>query len=157
MSQGFLPVRAAEPSQICPDTGDTRPEIVRSRVVLPAPLGPTTNTASPSSMWMDSSSTALANPYRTEMLSTRSSVLLMVTSEVGGDDGLGFGDVFRAAVIDLHAGVKDDDAVGDGKQERQVVVDAHDADAVRRQAADHRREILGLVVAKARAWFVEQQ
>src|SRR6185437_8371092 len=108
-------------------------------------------------MWMDSSSTALARPYRTERLSTRSSASPMVTSEIGGDDGLGLGDVLRAAVVDLHAGVKHDDAVGDGEQERQVVVDAHDADPVGGQAADHRREVLGLVVAKPRAWLVEQQ
>src|SRR6185437_9841760 len=108
-------------------------------------------------MWMDSSSTALARPYRTEMLSTRSSASLMVTSEIGGDDGLGLGDVIRAAVIDLHAGVQHDDAMRDGEQEWQVVVDAHDADAVGGQAADHRREILGLVIAETCAWFVEQQ
>src|SRR6185437_9240263 len=108
-------------------------------------------------MWMDSSSTALARPYRTERLSTRSSVSLMVTSEVGGDNGLGLGDIRRAAVVDLHAGVQYDDPVRDRKQEGQVVVDAHDADAVGRQTADHRREILGLVVAEARARLVEQQ
>src|SRR5580700_1258086 len=51
-------------NRICPASGSTKPAIERKVVVLPQPLGPSSDTSSPSPISMLRSSTAVAAPNR---------------------------------------------------------------------------------------------
>ena len=64
-SQAFLPIRDVPWKDMVPLLGRSSPEMVRSRVVLPAPLGPTTNTDSPLPIWIDRPLRAVEPPKRT--------------------------------------------------------------------------------------------
>ena len=51
-SAGSVPVTVLPAKRICPRSGASSPLIMPNRLVLPAPFGPTTPTASPSSTEM---------------------------------------------------------------------------------------------------------
>src|SRR5687767_11130386 len=46
-----------------PSSGASSPTIIRKRVVLPAPLGPTRPTFSPGLIWNDASTKRICRPY----------------------------------------------------------------------------------------------
>src|SRR5215831_4672302 len=61
---GGSAVMSTPSKRIRPASGSTKPAIERSVVVLPQPLGPSSDTSSPSPISMLRSSTAAAPPYR---------------------------------------------------------------------------------------------
>src|SRR5262249_1960466 len=56
----------------CPASGSTKPATIRRVVVLPQPLGPSSETSSPAATWSDTASTATTPPSNARVTSRSS-------------------------------------------------------------------------------------
>src|ERR1700728_728231 len=118
----------------CPRRGFTRPLIVRSSVVLPAPFAPSTAVIVAVSASTLTPSSAVTPPYPATRPST-ASALLMGDSQVGrGHRGIGLNLGRRSGRDDL-AEVEDGDRVADRHPQVHVMLH-HDHRAVRSELAD---------------------
>src|SRR4051812_10108806 len=115
-----------------PDRGLTSPLMVRSRVVLPAPLAPRTAVMVPSSTLIETPSSARTAPYVVTTSSTESIVTchsraaLDLLAEVGLEHLRVVADLVRCARRDQPAEVEHDDAVADLHDQVHVVLDEQD-------------------------------
>src|SRR3954451_17187481 len=96
---GFV-VTSASPMAIRPASGRSSPAIRRSVVVLPAPVGPSSTTNSPSLMSRSRASTATVSPNALRTPVRRTSAMGDLTLEQRGGQGA------------LAAGVEQDDLAG---------------------------------------------
>lgn len=106
---------------ICPDTGRTKPDIVRSMVLLPAPFAPTRTVSFPFGTTSETFLRAATLPYLQVMLLTSS--MLYAFSEIRFDDvriALNGG---GRAVGDNFSVIQDDDTVGNLHNHRHVMFD----------------------------------
>ena len=60
---GAIPATDCPPMKTSPDSGSSRPDTMRSVVVLPAPVGPKSTTKEPSGMTISKASSAVVDPY----------------------------------------------------------------------------------------------
>ena len=77
---GGTRVTSSPPMRTVPAVGASKPPIIRSRVVLPQPLGPSSEKNSPRRIASDTSSTAVRSPKRllTPTISTLCSPVISV-------------------------------------------------------------------------------
>src|SRR5258708_34959698 len=78
MSSGRRRARFVPPTRILPCRGRTNPLIVRSRVVLPAPLAPSTAVIVPALAEIDTPSSTVTPPYPATISSTASAAALLM-------------------------------------------------------------------------------
>eukprot|EP01022_Parablepharisma_sp_SALTPOND_P029790 TRINITY_DN7457_c0_g2_i1.p1 TRINITY_DN7457_c0_g2~~TRINITY_DN7457_c0_g2_i1.p1 ORF type:complete len:846 (+),score=174.00 TRINITY_DN7457_c0_g2_i1:1174-3711(+) len=114
----------------------TRPATARSRVVLPAPLGPTMLTISPSSTNRLTLLSTMARSQRTVMLSTLSCKGLHLLPDVSLDHLLVGHHLLGGAHGQNLAETQDDDPVHDGHQLGELVLHDHHGRALAVQPAE---------------------
>src|SRR2546425_86640 len=151
---GVSPVMFRPRNRMHPAAGRSNPITDESVVVLPAPLGPSTPTISPSRTSSETPLTAATPPYRVSSPSTLSTTGL--PSEVGFDDTLVGLDLAGRAFGDLLPEVQDGDPIGDAHHEVHRVLDEEDRRAELAQAPDVLREPLELQRAHARGRLVQK-
>src|SRR5579871_3577128 len=100
--------------------------MVRRSVVLPAPLGPSSATISPSSTVSDTCQRACRSPWDA---SSSCTVSMRYPAQVGVDNPLIARDRAGSALGDLLTGAKHHDAVGDPKHRLHEMLDHNDRDA----------------------------
>src|SRR6478752_2350040 len=141
ISSGAVRV-SSRPSYVAlPDCARTSPVMVRSSVVLPAPLAPSTAVTSPRGAVKETSLRARTAPYDVE--SSLTSSIGDRVAEVGGLHGRVVAHVGRAARRDDLAEVEDHEVVADRHDEVHVVLDEHHGHPVG-QAAEQGAELLHL-------------
>src|ERR1700678_3656179 len=113
-SSGRRPVRSVLSSLIRPWLSLSDPSIARRRVVLPAPLAPSTAVIVPAGAVTDTSRSTVTAPYPPQTPVTCSDAgLLMQDSQVGlGDERIGL-NFRRAALGDQDAEVEHENVVAD--------------------------------------------
>src|SRR5438309_782003 len=140
------------PSQrIPPARGRSRPAMQRISVVLPAPLGPSSATISPTRTSSVAPESARNGPYEASTLSTCS------MAEVHLDDGGVGGDGVGPAFGDLLAGAQHDDALRESHQRPDDVLDHQQRHALGLEPSDQRHRRLGLGGVEPGHELVEQQ
>src|SRR5919106_4848751 len=123
-----LPSRSWSPYRTCPARARSNPQMVRSSVVLPAPLEPMTATASPSPTRRLTSCTTVLSPYPASRLSTLS-IAAGSTSEIRLDH-LGVGHhLRRGSQRQLLSEVEHEDPVGERGDGLHHVFDPDDGHA----------------------------
>src|SRR5512138_2647548 len=136
---------SVDPKRAVPALGRSMPEITRSSVVLPAPFGPTTPTASPGETLRPTSNSAWKSPYPARIPSRlrvapsiRPASLPMERRSCGAGLGraeIDLGDLLvllrlaRGAFEDHRAVVEDHHAVHHGQQHAHDVLDPDDGNA----------------------------
>src|SRR3984957_1008038 len=148
-----------------PSLGLTRPEIVRSNVVLPAPFAPSTAVTAPGSASKETERSACTAPNETLRSRTSSpaslrraflAVLVHHVPEIRAHHrGVDADGVRRAAGDDLPE-IEDDDPVADRHHQIHVVLHEKDGHALG-QAADPGAKRLHLALGQTAGWFVEQE
>src|ERR1700735_33453 len=162
---------------IRPASGRSRPAMVDSVVVLPAPLAPSSATTSASPTYRVRSRTTGLPLYPASRPSTsitrgpglggpglggpggRGSEALMVTTvgaQVRLDHGTAVPDLVRGARGDDAAEIDDHDAIAEAQHQAHVVVDEQDAHAPAGQRGDPFTEGQALVVVQACGGLVHQ-
>src|SRR6476619_8654476 len=143
-----------------PWVGRSRPEIVRSVVLLPAPFDPINATSSPVSTRSETPWSARMFPYRT-WTSVRSSIGLSGTAglpEVRRDHLRMTANRGRVALGDDAAVVEHLDPIAQVHDQRDVVGDEHDRDRLLvTEPADQPQQLLGLDRVHAGVRLVEQE
>src|SRR5438445_11057776 len=140
-----------------PRRGVSAPAMAISVDVFPAPLRPSSATASPLATRSDAFRTTVLPPYATDRFSTmsRSGVLVGATkvdllhAMVGTNLG-------RCPVGDQHAVVKDRDPLGDREDHVKVMLDEHQGH-LRRQRAQPGDGGLPFLAGEARHRLVQQK
>src|SRR5690606_4842173 len=107
-ADGRRPVTSSPFRVMLPAEGFSRPLMVLNKVVLPAPLAPSSTTSSPCPTVMDTLSRALKLSY---LASTFSSFNILFTPQVSLDDHRIVLDLFRGSLGDLLAVVQHHDLV----------------------------------------------
>src|SRR3984885_11079486 len=132
------------------------PEMVLNKVVLPAPLGPTTATNWPSSTSSDTSFKALSPPYAT--LSDRIfSTFHPLPAEIGFNHRRILHHLGGSAAGDQLAMVEYAEFVDQFHHRLHRVLNNGDGNAIAVDAAENRQKIVERVVSEASERFVEQQ
>src|SRR5438309_4907113 len=127
MASGLRPTNSAPSSSTEPCRGLTNPEMVRTKVVLPAPLRPSTAGMAPWGTENETSSSATTPPYAT--VSSATSSMGHRLTEIGrGHVGVGT-NFCRSPRRDDPAEVQDRDLVADGHHHVDVVRLTRDAHA----------------------------
>src|SRR6266545_362021 len=142
---GARPPMSSPSSRTVPSRSLSRPMAARSRVLLPAPLWPSTAATPSVGTVTDTPCRIVLRPYPARM-SVSSSIMTLLDAEVDLLDlrvGLHFGD--RALRQDP-AGVQHRDGAGVPAQEIHVVFDDHDG-AVAGDLAEERARGVALVLA----------
>src|SRR5437867_6808116 len=176
---GGVAARSMPSMTIDPEVGRMRPDTTRISVVLPAPLGPMTPTASPRRTSSDTSNSAWKLPYpaRTDFSSSMGGADVtrcpragasslrerrhrrVLGSEISLDDTRIARDLRRKALGDLLAVIEHHHAVDDAHQDPHDVLDPDDGDT--RLLADSAQQVGGLVhlvlVQAAEALVGQQQ
>src|SRR5882724_4197806 len=127
------------------------PAMALSKVVFPAPLGPTSTTSAPFETSSETRSSTAVAPYPAVRFETasRASLIpisgrLLVAAEVGVDDALVCGDRGRRAVGDQLAVVQHQRAVDGAHQPAHGVLDPEHGDAQLTAQSAHQRGELGV-------------
>src|SRR5579863_6072031 len=146
----FSPFQAMVPA-----VGRTRPEIVLSVVVLPAPLPPIRATISPASTLNEMPFNTSMCPYDTLKRSTLS--MSVPPAEIGLDHQRIALNVRRRPFGDLLAEIEHCDAVADAHDEPHIVFDQEDGDAAALEPGDGIQQHHAFRHVHAGRRFVEQE
>ena len=155
MASESAPWIGRPPKLIVPALGTSRPDTVRSTVVLPAPFAPMRATSSPSFTSRQTESSTRVLPRWSVTLLSDSIGLLY--AEVRLDDPPVGAHLGGPALGDRLAVVEDHDAVGDVHHHVHVVLDEHDGEAPGAQLGDEPHDVLALLAVHPGGRLVEQQ
>src|SRR5207302_169884 len=154
MDSGLRPTNSDPSSSTDPCRGLTNPGMVRTTVVLPAPLAPSTAVMAPSGTENETSLSATTPPYATVRWAT-SSMGHRLTEIGGGHVGVGT-NFCRSPRRDDPAEVQDRDPVADGHHHVDVVLHQRDAHA-RAKLAQQSDQLFHLSGRQPAGWLVEQE
>src|SRR3984893_13010930 len=150
---------------IRPPAGERRPEMLRSSVVLPAPLGPTMQEISPPSTQRSMPHNTRTSPYpalRASIARSDSAICFgscdpasKLFAEIGFDHPLLPRNVAGNAVGNQLTMVQDEHAIGERKDHFQDVLNDANGDTVRGDAANEGEPAIDLAGFETGIQFVE--
>src|SRR5579875_130034 len=146
-------VMSSPAKRMVPAVGSLRPMMVRSVVVLPAALAPTSEITSPLPTFSETPRSTGRLPYCALTPSSSS----MAPSQIGFYHGSILEDRVGRAFRDLAAVMHGNRTVGQAPEEAHLMVDDAESCAVSAQVAQHGVEIRDLVLAKPRRRLVEKK
>src|ERR1700687_4906503 len=126
IASGVRPTSGAPQNVIRPRTGFTSPEMVLSKVVLPAPFGPISATISPGNTRRSTSVRTLTSPKRTSRLQTSSMAdhfIEIAATEIGFTDFGTFSHALRCSFCEHLAVIQYGDLVTRLHNHVHVVLD----------------------------------
>src|SRR5690606_21422569 len=143
---------------MAPDMVDTVPDMVLNNVLLPAPLGPTMDTKSPSRTATDTPFRTGNAEYPATRLSISSSIFLApFFAQVGFDDTGVLRNGLRISNGQHFAVVQHDKLVNQPDHRLHGVLDDDDGHALRGQFAYGAHHIIDFALPQAGESFVQQQ
>src|SRR5450759_1515787 len=154
MASGARPVRSVPATRTPPRRGFTRPEMVRTSVVLPAPLAPSTVVIMPSATVSETPSNATTPPYATVRSVTSS--MSHLAAEVGGGHVVVGADLVRRSRGDHSAKAEHGDAIAHRHHHVEVMFDERDTH-VCPESVEQLIELLDLTRRQPAGGLVEQE